>query len=229
MASDNKWCFAWHASTPRSDMRAKAAVLKASAWLPGEIIEISFLDGIPQVQQRVVDAANGWLAPELANVRFAFRDDTKDTPIRISFQYPGSWSVIGATCKQITDKTQATMNYGWLTPNSSEDEVRRVVLHEFGHALGLIHEHQNPKKPIQWSRDTVIADLSGPPNYWSLDVIERNMFAAYDERELNATNLDPNSIMMYPIPASWTLDGFSTKLNGTLSDLDKQLIHQQYP
>ena len=48
------------------------------------------------------------------------------------------------------------MNYGWLTPESAQDEVRRVVLHEFGHALGLIHEHQNPKGGgIEWNRDAV--------------------------------------------------------------------------
>ena len=25
------------------------------------------------------------------------------------------------------------MNFGWLTPSSSDDELQRVVLHEFGH------------------------------------------------------------------------------------------------
>ena len=37
---------------------------------------------------------------------------------------------------------QATMNLGW------QDEG--VVLHEFGHTLGFIHEHQNPEGGIQW-------------------------------------------------------------------------------
>jgi serralysin len=50
-------------------------------------------------------------------------------------------------CQQILDP-KPTMNYGWMTPDSSDDEVHRVVAHEFGHALGLIHEHQNPDTPI---------------------------------------------------------------------------------
>ena len=36
------------------------------------------------------------------------------------------------------------MNYGWLEPDTELREYQRVVRHEFGHALGMIHEHQNP-------------------------------------------------------------------------------------
>lgn len=41
-------------------------------------------------------------------------------------------------------------------------EPRPLVPHEFGHAVGLIHEHQNPEGGVPWSRDAVVADLSGP-------------------------------------------------------------------
>jgi hypothetical protein len=121
------------------------------------------------------------------------------------------------------------MNYGWLTPDSTEDEVNRVVLHEFGHALGLIHEHQNPAGGIKWNRDAVIRDLSGPPNNWDLETIEHNMFRAVEKQESNYTSLDPQSIMMYSLPSRWTLDGFSVGLNNGLSAKDKEFIRQQYP
>ena len=137
--------------------------------------------------------------------------------------------MIGTTCRQATDKTQPTMNYGWLTPTSDDAEIERVVLHEFGHALGLIHEHQNPAGGIKWNRDAVIHDLSGPPNNWPLNVIEHNMFEPYEKVETNFTKLDAHSIMMYPIPQSWTIDGFSVGLNSQLSATDKKFIHKQYP
>jgi hypothetical protein len=121
------------------------------------------------------------------------------------------------------------MNFGWLTPDSSDDEVRRVVLHEFGHALGLIHEHQNPSGGIQWNKDAVKRDLSGPPNNWPPDVIEHNMFELYKNSDTNYTKLDPGSIMMYPIPVSWTTNGFSVGLNSDLSKTDESFIRQQYP
>ena len=120
------------------------------------------------------------------------------------------------------------MNFGWLDQSSPDDELERVVLHEFGHALGLIHEHQNPAGGINWDRAAVIRDLSGPPNNWSPDVIELNMFQPHSAEETNFTSLDPNSIMMYPIPAAWTTDGFSIGLNSGLSEQDREFIRQQY-
>jgi hypothetical protein len=156
-----------------------------------------------------------------------FTDDS-DADVRIAFQEgDGSWSYLGTMCQQIA-ADEPTMNFGWLTPDSPDDEVRRVVLHEFGHALGLIHEHQNPNRPISWNRAAVIADLSGPPNNWDLDTIQHNIFDQYDPTDLMSTPVDPTSIMMYPIPAAWTTDGFAADLNHDLSDTDRQLIRDAY-
>jgi hypothetical protein len=228
-AEDQHWCFAWPAARRSVGGKDRAALVKASRWNSGDVITISFLDGDPDVQQKVTDVALGWTVPGLANLSFNFLGPGNDALVRISFQHPGSWSVIGTTCRQVTDQTQPTMNFGWLTPDSADDDIRRVVLHEFGHAIGLIHEHQNPAGGIQWNRDAVIRDLSGPPNNWSLDVIEHNMFEPYQAGDTNFTETDALSIMMYPIPPPWTLDGFSAGLNGSLSPTDKQFIHQQYP
>ncbi len=227
--NDNQWCFAWPAARKSVGGKDRAALVKASKWNSGDTITVSFLDGDPSVQDKVANVALGWTAPKLANLHFDFRKNTSDTLVRISFQYSGSWSVIGTTCRQMTDQTKPTMNFGWLTPQSADDEIRRVVLHEFGHALGLIHEHQNPAGGIKWNRDTVIRDLSGPPNNWALDVIEHNMFEPYAAAETNFTKVDGTSIMMYPIPKNWTIDGFSVGSNNQLSATDQQFIHQQYP
>jgi hypothetical protein len=230
MANKDQWCFAWLATpmlgTPGTN---KAALIKGAKWNPGDVISVSFLDGDAGVQAKVKAVAQQWTGANMANLTLDFRQGTTDTLLRISFRYQGSWSVIGTTCKQITDKTQPTMNFGWLRPSTSDDEVRRVVLHEFGHALGLVHEHQNPGGVIHWNREQVINDLSGYPNYWSLDVIDLNMFRTYSTAETNFSALDKDSIMMYPIPDKWTTDGFSVGLNSALSSTDKQFIAQQYP
>ena len=55
------------------------------------------------------------------------------------------------------------------------------------------------------------------------------MFKRYEKEELDATSLDSDSIMMYPIPKAWTLDQFSAGLNGEISEKDKQLIRSVYP
>ncbi len=204
----------------------RAAVLKNARWQPGTSISMRFLEGAPVLQERVRSVAMEWT--KIANVKFDFVSKGP-TDVRIAFkQGKGSWSYLGTMCRNIPDP-EPTMNYGWLTPDSKEAEIRRVVLHEFGHALGLIHEHQNPKGGIHWNKAAVIHDLSGPPNNWDEATIDNNMFRFYPPTSVVATNVDPLSIMMYPIPASWTIGGFSAGLNGELSDNDKTLIRSVYP
>ena len=228
MANKDRWCFAWYAQPKGTLGNDRAALKRDCKWYEGSVVSISFLDGDPRVHRRVQDAALQWTKPGRAGLILVFRQDTNDTDIRISFRYSGSWSVIGTSCQHVP-ANEATMNFGWLHRDSSDEELRRVVLHEFGHALGLGHEHQTPAGGIQWNREQVIADLSGPPNNWDMATIEHNMFEPMAESETNFTALDPQSIMMYPIPATWTTDGFSVGLNSDLSSTDEQFIHTQYP
>ncbi len=214
--------------------RSKAALLHDFKWEPGTRIRVRFLAGVPQLRARVRAVAEEWTGPGMANLRLHFLDDEDegaggDADIRIAFvQGDGSWSYLGTVSRRIPASEQ-TMNYGWLTPDSDDDELHRVVRHEFGHALGLIHEHQNPDKPISWNREAVIADLSGPPNNWDPATIENNIFKRYDKADVTTTPTDRDSIMMYPIPATWTTDGFSVGLNRQLSATDRAFIVDAYP
>jgi hypothetical protein len=68
-----------------------------------------------------------------------------------------------------------------------------------------------------------------PPNNWDLATIRSNIFDHYDPAKVLATRVDARSIMMYPIPRAWTLDGFSSGLNARLSRRDRSFIRQAYP
>src|SRR5437868_14082357 len=92
-----------------------------------------------------------------------------------------------------------TMNYGWLRDNTPNDEYSRVVLHEFGHALGCVHEHQSPKFTRKWNTAAVMKYFKGPPNYWSPDDIRHSVLEKYSPRGVSATRFDPKSIMLYPL------------------------------
>lgn len=221
----NRYCTCL-AQSPQ-DRNDKAALLMETRWGPGDIIRVKFVEGDESLRQRVRDVAERWTGPDMANLEFQWVDDG-DAEIRIGFQQGnGSWSYLGTVCRQIPDD-QLTMNYGWLTPDSDDDAIRRVVLHEFGHALGLIHEHQNPKGGIAWNEPAVIEELSGPPNNWDEQAIRHNVLDHYPPEDVVSTDVDADSIMMYPIPASWTLDGFSADLNDDLSRSDVYFIREVY-
>ncbi|MCE7029390.1 GDSL-type esterase/lipase family protein [Jiella avicenniae] len=210
-------------------MGEKAAVLDPTKWNPQDVIRVRFLEGSQALRDRVKAVAEEWVSNGMANLTFDWIDQG-DAEIRIAFvQGNGSWSYLGTDCRQITDQNEPTMNYGWLTDQSTDADVRRVVLHEFGHALGLIHEHQNPEGGIVWNEPAVIADLSGPPNNWSLAQIRENVLKHYDPSVISGSDLDPHSIMMYPIPDAWTVGDFSTGFNDDLSDIDREVIRQAYP
>ena len=121
------------------------------------------------------------------------------------------------------------MNFGWLTHNVTDTEFSQVVLHEFGHAFGMIHEHQSPANAIQWNRQVVLDDLSRWPYYWNLSQIETNIFHRFQVTETQFTTFDPQSIMIYEIPKRWTTDGSTYPQNSTLSHVDKDFIHMCYP
>jgi hypothetical protein len=209
-----------------SPVADEAAGIRSKFWKPGRSLRVTFLDGDPNVQQKVEHVAKQWM--EHANIIFDFVNDP-DAEIRISFRNSGSWSALGtdALVEEYFPKTEPTMNYGWLMPSSLDDDYS-VVLHEFGHALGLIHEHQNPANEIRWNRAAVIRDLSGPPNNWDEATIDRNVFRRYRRRQTQFTEFDPKSIMLYSFPRHWTLDGMEFPENKTLSEIDKRFIQERY-
>ncbi len=204
------------------------ALVTGKQWTPGRVLKVRFLEGDPAIQAKVQQYANVWC--EFANIKFDFNPAGKDTAeIRISFQKDGSWSVIG-TDALVRPANQPTMNFGWLTQDTADTEYSRVVTHEFGHALGCIHEHQNPGGGIEWNRDAVYKYYQGPPNNWPKEQVDVNLFQKYDESiASHHTDLDPDSIMMYPIPAQFTMDGFTVGMNTELSEMDKEYINEMYP
>lgn len=199
-------------------------------WPPGSVLRVSFLDGVPEVQRHVRTYARKWL--RYANIKFVFTPSAEpNAHIRISFRQKGSWSAVGkdALNQAFFPTGEPTMNYGWLNAESPIEDYS-VVLHEFGHALGLIHEHQSPDSGIRWNRPAVIQDLSGPPNGWDVPTIEHNVFNKYTSGTVSQfTEFDPESIMLYAFPSHWTLDGMQFPENKVLSETDQEFIKQQYP
>ena len=208
---------------------ARMALQASKKWGAGAIVDCRFLDGAPKWRKWVEEIAHKW--ERYANVRFRFVT-SGDAPIRISFYADdGSWSAVGkdALNTRYFSPREATMNFGWIRDDTSAAERQRVVLHEFGHALGCIHEHEGPKFTRKWNRELVLKVFAGPPNYWSRADIEANVLHKYGPRGIRSTVYDPKSIMLYAFDAALFTDGLGpTNENGRLSALDRKMIVEMY-
>ncbi|KAL0632599.1 hypothetical protein Q9L58_008530 [Maublancomyces gigas] len=120
----------------------------------------------------------------------------------------------------------AIVNIGALA-NPTNNELRRDVLHEFGHALGLMHEHQNPNSNFQWDEQAVKDWYQVNEPIMDEATVILNILTPVANAAV-ATAADPDSIMAYHIPLELTVNGTSSAPNMVLSDGDKQAIRLLY-
>ena len=177
---------------------------------------IDKLDIISAVKKIVNERIN-----PIVNLKFVFVDNPKDAQIRISFN-PGSgaWSLLGTDCLNERNPNEATMNLGWFDVPTT--------IHEFGHALGLIHEHQNPRENlIEWDKNKVY-NWAKQTQGWDEQTTYRNIIEKYSTAQINGSKFDPESIMLYFFPGTLTTNNKGTNQNLKLSEYDVAYLNSVY-
>lgn len=194
-------------------------------WNVGQVLRVKLMGGTPFIRGKVRQYAEEW--SKYANIRFQFVDPAESAEIRVAFDSGGSWSLIGREALWMPFDF-ATMNFGWFSDNTPDSEFSRVVCHEFGHALGFVHEHQSPAAGIQWDREKAYAYFQRTQG-WDRGMVDAQVFAKYSVTHTNYSVFDPTSIMEYWIPASITLDGRGVPGNTVLSATDIEFARRWYP
>ena len=211
-------------------------------WPNGSTVKVGFLNRTDEygglLRNKVRDIASTW--SRFANVKFEFVEGpTRD----ITINFSGDVAPAGTYCSQLgvesalsSGRGEASMHlvFDDNNPINDDDEFCRVILHEFGHALGLIHEHARPDSPLVWDEGALreyYVTLTG--GAWDWDMIQNQVVKLYNKKLVDSTKFDPDSIMMYQFPAGLAkyADGtpFATDWNRQLSKLDQAFIGEMYP
>ena len=239
-----------HGLTSLTTQQVQSVITNSRLWVAKDNpITVAFLGGTPELRNQIMAAVKPW--EQASAVRFDFgpsasqgifrewsrSDNAYTADVRIAFDGVGYWSFVGTESidPTVAKPNQPSMNFqGFLTELPSD--WQGTVLHEFGHALGLQHEHQSPKadcnSEFHWNDDAgyvstqdqygsfvpdaqgrrpgIYTVLEGPPNSWLANQIDFNLKQLPNPSNFTSSTFDPKSIMMYSFPGWMFLNGTSS-------------------
>lgn len=209
--------------------REHLALVRGTQWPNGTVLRVGFLDNpSTQLRAEIMRNLNAW--SRTANI--SFRESRDNPQIRIARatgpQWGGYWSYLGTQCLGVP-ADEPTLNLEGFTTRTPASEFVRVVRHEAGHALGMMHEHLrkeivdriDPAKAIAYFKRT---------QGWSEAVIRDNVLTPVPQSAFIGTRLpDPNSIMTYWLAGQIMKDGKAVLGGSDISPLDARFAGSVYP
>jgi hypothetical protein len=223
-------------------------VLRTAEWSPGSTITVAFNGGTPRLHALLERIVSEW--SEFANIKFDFGRDASGhyrtwspsdldykADVRVAFNGDGYWSVVGKNTinPDLYQPGTQTMNLQGFD-SSLPYGFEGVARHEFGHVLGLEHEHQSPVVTcgFRWADDPgyvpttdqsgafthdaqnrfpgIYTYMEGPPNKWSKQQVDYNLLPLSKVDNIPVTDysigpFDKLSIMKYYYPDRMFVSG----------------------
>ena len=210
-------------SAPKRTTRTKRGVADASKRWPDGIVTVALDLRDQKSKALVIDALREW-AHQTPGLQFRVSDG-KEGDIRISDDegLKGNWSAIGTDAKNIP-LDEPTLH---LDRTDDSRMFRRMALHEIGHSLGMLHEHQHPEHDINWNKSAVYDAFEQHEN-WDKETVYHNLFELPTGDDLLVAGYDKRSVMHYPIDPSATKDNRGVPINDSLSEGDKKIMRKLY-
>jgi hypothetical protein len=227
----------WFTSTrylAEKDLQSSFAKVKslalAGAWPNGSNIKIGFSNGFVAQKQKVQQIAKEWL--RYANMTYTFSEKPiGDVRIFFSANKMASWSFRGTEAHDVPPTCPTMTLVGIANDSTISTYDRAVILHEFGHVLGLLDEIQNPNAKIPW-RPEIRANAQA--TYVYISQVEEcpaplNRHVTFQESLAHYHPFDPTSIMMALIPKEYLTEDVSYGGASELSANDKEFVARLYP
>ena len=208
-------------SSTTGNRRKRSVFNYSKLWANGRTLKIAFMDELEaDHKDKIIKAASQWLP--YINLTFEFVDDLVGD-IRIATTNNFNSSMLG-TDALLIHPDDRTMDLG-VKPDHPDFEV--IVTHEFGHALGAMHEHQHPQARIPWNKEAAYEYLA-KHHGWTREDVDSNVFDLEFPQAAIFGDYDKLSIMHYPT-TNLIYGNDAVGLNLTLSDKDKAFARKIYP
>lgn len=223
--------FLFHSQTLLS-----AVLVKENLWPQNSLLNVVFLDGSTKAKSLVKAYSVLWVENTNLSLRFYSSIDQAPevTHIRISFKHH-TGSQLGNQRDHLSKK--ATMNlFALISHQISDLGAKRLILHEFGHALGLEHEYLSPNWPYGLLAKSAVMSKCLPKmvfiGYSKLGAEKHCTFinSQLKSKSVLSTAYDESSIMSYALSFLGSNNSMvNIQAQTKLSYLDRYAIQMWYP
>jgi Astacin (Peptidase family M12A) len=235
-----------------ADEQSKGTFVRLFQW-PASIpkLRVCFFGGNQEQRETIRKLASEWEGPD-NSIKFdwgkkGFRDCEKagaslTMHIRVGFDEPGFFSAYGSLSVFTRGNAEKSLNLEGFDKMTAKQIMTKdggywagTVRHEFGHAIGLFHEHQSPKSTCEddFDWDAIYKTFSQPPENWDKAKIDSQLRRLTDP-DIDSTRFDPLSVMKYYYDPKMFKNGkesscYVPQPNNVISELDRKTVAFMYP